>query len=43
MAKKIYEWDEIEKGDFIKVSWEEAKYQKNHWTIGFIKGKLGHE
>jgi len=42
MADKIYEWDEIETGDFIKVSWEEAKYKNNHWTIKpqFFVGKV---
>jgi hypothetical protein len=33
MVEKIYEWNQIQEGDFIRVSWEEAKYVENHWTI----------
>jgi hypothetical protein len=42
MVQKIYEWDQISEGDFIRVSWEEAKYVENHWVIKpqFIVAKI---
>jgi len=32
-VEKIYEWDQINEGDFARISWEEAKYFDNHWVI----------